>query len=319
VTQANFIASERDLIRQMGVDVIRAMNSVAYMIGLLVIGLTIYTATLERSREYGVLKAIGARTPQLVRVVVAQALVAAGLGYLVGVGLAYGISIVVSRLAPDIPILIQPLQLLREVPVLAFITALAALLPVGRWLAWTRWKLSERRRWIVNMRYILEMQQVSKTYGSGHTAVKAIDGVDLSVKPGEIVLVMGPSGSGKTTLLSMAGLLLRPSEGRIWINGQEATALTEHQLPALRLRSVGFVFQAYNLLGALSARENVELVMHIAGRNGQKAHTRAEELLTMLGLEHRLNHLPADLSGGEKQRVALARGIGKRSPAHSGG
>jgi len=132
MTQANFIASERDLIRQMGVDVIRAMNSVAYMIGLLVIGLTIYTATLERSREYGVLKAIGARTPQLVRVVVAQALVAAGLGYLVGVGLAYGISIVVSRLAPDILILIQPLQLLREVPVLAFITVLAALLPVGR-------------------------------------------------------------------------------------------------------------------------------------------------------------------------------------------
>ena len=166
----------------------------------------------------------------------------------------------------------------------------------------------------MNMRYILEMRQVSKTYGSGHTAVKAIDGVDLSVKPGEIVLVMGPSGSGKTTLLSMAGLLLRPSEGRIWINGQEATALTEHQLPALRLRSVGFVFQAYNLLGALSARENVELVMHIAGRNGQKAHTRAEELLTMLGLEHRLNHLPADLSGGEKQRVALARALANDPP-----
>ncbi len=132
ITRENFIASEQALIRQMGVDVIRAMNTVAYVIGLLVIGLTIYTATLERSHEYGVLKAIGAKNPQLVRVVFAQAFVAAGLGYLIGVGLAYGTSIVVSRLSPDILILIRPLRLLREVPVLAFITALAALLPVGR-------------------------------------------------------------------------------------------------------------------------------------------------------------------------------------------
>lgn len=132
MTQTDFIASERDLIRQMGVDVIRAMSTVAYVIGLLVIGLTIYTATLERSREYGVLKAIGAKNPQLVRVVFTQAFAAAGLGYLLGVGLAYGTSVVVSRLFPDILILINPPQLLREVPALAFITALAALLPVGR-------------------------------------------------------------------------------------------------------------------------------------------------------------------------------------------
>lgn len=166
----------------------------------------------------------------------------------------------------------------------------------------------------MNAPHILEMQRVSKTYGSGHTAVKAVDGVDLLVKPGEIVLIMGPSGSGKTTLLSMAGLLMRPSEGRIWINGQETTYLTERQLPALRLRSVGFVFQAYNLLGALTARENVELVMHMAGNNGRSARTRAVELLTMLGLEHRLNHLPAALSGGEKQRVALARALANDPP-----
>lgn len=132
MTQTNFIASERELIRQMGVDVIRAMNTVAYVVGLLVIGLTIYTATLERSREYGVLKAIGAKNPQLVSVVFAQAFVAAGLGYQVGVGLAYGASVVVSRLSPDILILLDPFRLLREVPVLASITALAALLPVGR-------------------------------------------------------------------------------------------------------------------------------------------------------------------------------------------
>jgi len=132
MTQADFIASEQALIRQMGTDVIQAMNTVAYVVSLLVIGLTIYTATLEHSREYGVLKAIGARNSQLVSVVFVQAFVAAGLGYLVGVGLAYGIAAIVGYWFPDILILIQPSQLLREVPVLVFITAVAALLPVGR-------------------------------------------------------------------------------------------------------------------------------------------------------------------------------------------
>jgi putative ABC transport system ATP-binding protein len=161
---------------------------------------------------------------------------------------------------------------------------------------------------------ILELQNVSKIYGRGHTAVRAVDNVHLSVKPGEIVLIMGPSGSGKTTLLSMAGLLLHPTEGQIWMNGQDVTRFSERQLPALRLRNVGFVFQAYNLLGALTARENVEVVMNMAGSNGRAAHTRAAELLTMLGLEHRLEHLPADLSGGEKQRVALARALANDPP-----
>lgn len=164
------------------------------------------------------------------------------------------------------------------------------------------------------MNPILELQHVSKIYGSGHTAVKAVDQVDLQVKPGEIVLVMGPSGSGKTTLLSMAGLLLRPTEGRIWLNGEEVTRLSERRLPALRLRSVGFVFQAYNLLGALTARENVELVLNMAGSNGGVARERAVDLLAILGLDHRLDHLPGDLSGGEKQRVALARALANNPP-----
>lgn len=164
------------------------------------------------------------------------------------------------------------------------------------------------------MNNILELQSVNKVYGRGHTAVKAVDGVDLSVKPGEIVLIMGPSGSGKTTLLSMAGLLLRPTEGRIWIDGKDVTQFSERQLPTLRLHNIGFVFQAYNLLGALTARENVEVVMNMAGINGRAAFTRAIELLTMLGLEHRLDHLPADLSGGEKQRVALARALANDPP-----
>lgn len=156
---------------------------------------------------------------------------------------------------------------------------------------------------------ILELRNVSKMYGSGHTAVKAVDRVDLQVAPGEIVLIMGPSGSGKTTLLSIAGLLLHPSSGIVTIKGEKIDRLSQRQMASLRLRTLGFVFQSYNLLGALTARENVEVVLNLAGVAGRKALNRAVELLGMLGLGHRLDHLPADLSGGEKQRVAIARAL----------
>lgn len=159
------------------------------------------------------------------------------------------------------------------------------------------------------MKHILELQDVSKTYGTGATVVHAVQGVNLSVRAGEVVLIMGPSGSGKTTLLSIAGLLLRPSGGRIRMNEVDVTAMDERSLSALRLRQIGFVFQAYNLLAALSALENVELVLNMAGVKGKTARNRAAELLTTLGLGHRLHHLPANLSGGEKQRVAIARAL----------
>ncbi len=161
---------------------------------------------------------------------------------------------------------------------------------------------------------VLELQNVSKIYGSGRTAVKASDSINLHVKPGEIVLIMGPSGSGKTTLLSMAGLLLRPTEGRIRMVGEDVTDFGQRRMAALRLRSLGFVFQAYNLLGALTARENVELVLNMGGVKGRKAQERAIELLEMLGLGHRLDHKPADLSGGEKQRVAISRALANDPP-----
>ena len=161
---------------------------------------------------------------------------------------------------------------------------------------------------------ILELRHLSKVYGSGNTAVHAVDDVDLQVQPGEIVLVMGPSGSGKTTLLSMAGLLLRPSDGDIYLQGQDVTRLSQRQLPALRLRSIGFVFQGYNLVASLTARENVELVMNMAGVRGRRARERALELLGLLGLESRADHRPADLSGGQQQRVAIARALANDAP-----
>ena len=156
---------------------------------------------------------------------------------------------------------------------------------------------------------ILEMQNASKTYGSGHTAVQAVNEASFKIMPGEIVLIMGPSGSGKTTLLSMAGLLLKPTAGKILMGNQEINGKSQRQLADLRLHKLGFIFQAYNLLGALSAKENVEVVLNLAGQGGRAASERAGRLLDSLGLARRMHHLPADLSGGEKQRVAIARAL----------
>ena len=159
------------------------------------------------------------------------------------------------------------------------------------------------------MSAILEMESVSKTYGKGHAAVQAVDQASMKIEPGEIVLIMGPSGSGKPTLLSMAGLLLKPTQGRLLINGEAINGRSQRQLADLRLHTLGFIFQAYNLLNALNARENVEIVMNMAGKRGKTASRRATEILDKLGLGSRKHHLPADLSGGEKQRVAIARAL----------
>jgi putative ABC transport system ATP-binding protein len=159
------------------------------------------------------------------------------------------------------------------------------------------------------MSAIVEMESVSKTYGRGYAAVQAVDHATMKIESGEIVLIMGPSGSGKTTLLSMAGLLLKPTEGRLLINGEAINGKSQRQMADLRLRTLGFIFQAYNLLSALNARENVEIVMNMAGKRGKAVSNRAMEILDKLGLDSRKHHLPADLSGGEKQRVAIARAL----------
>jgi len=153
------------------------------------------------------------------------------------------------------------------------------------------------------------LEEVSRRFGSGETEVLAVDRVSLRIAPGEIVLIMGPSGSGKTTLLSLMGALLRPTDGRIRIDGTELSALTERQLPAIRLRHLGFVFQDFNLLSALTALENVALVAELAGESSRSARSKAAALLSDLGLDHRLTFLPDQLSGGEKQRVAIARAL----------
>ena len=156
---------------------------------------------------------------------------------------------------------------------------------------------------------ILRVHGLSKVFGEGEQAVHAVDGVDLTVCCGELVLIMGPSGSGKTTLLTMVGGLLRPTSGSIEIEGTDIATLSEHALAPFRRTQVGFIFQSFNLWESLSVLENVELPLNIAGVSGRAARDRARELLTARGLERRLSFRARDLSGGEKQRVSIARAL----------
>ncbi|HEY8472572.1 MAG TPA: ABC transporter ATP-binding protein [Natronosporangium sp.] len=146
-------------------------------------------------------------------------------------------------------------------------------------------------------------------YGQGTGLVRALDGVDLQVAPGETVAVMGPSGSGKSTLLHLLGGLDRPSAGEVWLGGRRIDGLSERALSRLRRQHIGFVFQSFHLLEELTAAENVELPALLAGQSPRTARRRAVELLERVGLADRAGHLPSELSGGQRQRVAIARAL----------
>ena len=148
---------------------------------------------------------------------------------------------------------------------------------------------------------------LTKSYGEGPAAVHALRGVDLTVHEGELLVLLGPSGSGKSTLLNILGGLDSATSGQAWFRDQEITALDADGLTEYRRRSIGFVFQFYNLIASLTARENVALITDIAERP-----MTPEQALALVGLEDRLDHFPAQLSGGEQQRVAIARAIAKR-------
>jgi putative ABC transport system ATP-binding protein len=156
---------------------------------------------------------------------------------------------------------------------------------------------------------ILTVQNIHKTFGTGHTAVHAVNDVSFSIQSGDIILIMGPSGSGKTTLLTIVGTLLTPDSGTIHLGDTEITALNSSQLSALRSREIGFIFQSFNLLRSLNTWENVAIVLEMAGTNGKEAQERAKEVLSQLGLQDRLEHNISDLSGGEQQRVSIARAL----------
>lgn len=155
----------------------------------------------------------------------------------------------------------------------------------------------------------ISVRDLSKIYGSGATAYCALEGVNLEVERGEVMLLMGPSGSGKTTLISILGCILRPTSGSVKIMGEEVTLLSEKQLPRVRLQNIGFIFQGFNLFPTLTAGENVELALDLKSVTGSAARARAQNSLEQVGLGPKFNSFPADLSGGEKQRVAIARAL----------
>ncbi len=156
---------------------------------------------------------------------------------------------------------------------------------------------------------LLKASGLERIFGQGQAAVRAVRGIDFSVARGERVLIMGPSGSGKTTLVSMLGALLTPSAGRVELDGVDLYEMSETERAHLRLKRLGFIFQSFNLLSALSAQENIEVPLRLSGSSASEARARASELLKRLGLAERGGHRPRDLSGGEKQRVAIARAL----------
>jgi putative ABC transport system ATP-binding protein len=158
------------------------------------------------------------------------------------------------------------------------------------------------------MTTIVEALNLRKVYMLGKVPVEALRGVNLKVEEGEFLSVLGPSGSGKSTLLNLLGALDKPTEGKIFIEGVDVSTLNDGQLADLR-RRIGFVFQFFNLIPRFTARQNVELPMAIAGLGKEERRRRAEELLKVVGLADRMNHKPAELSGGEQQRVAIARAL----------
>jgi putative ABC transport system ATP-binding protein len=159
------------------------------------------------------------------------------------------------------------------------------------------------------MSAVLEMSQVSKSYGDGPTTVHALRTVDLTVCAGELVAVMGPSGSGKSTLLTIAGTLEDATSGAVWIEGDEVSGLSRNARARLRRRSVGYVFQDFNLLAGLTAAENVSLPLELDGTRSGTARRLALAALEQLGVADRAQRYPDDLSGGERQRVAIARAV----------
>jgi putative ABC transport system ATP-binding protein len=155
----------------------------------------------------------------------------------------------------------------------------------------------------------LELHQISKVYGEGQTAVRALWQVNLLVKRGELVAIMGPSGSGKSTLLTIAGSLEEPTEGEVLVGGSNLSSLSRDDRARLRCRSIGYVFQDFNLLAGLTAVENVGLPLELDGIAVKAARTAGMKALEALGIADRAAHFPDELSGGERQRVAIARAI----------
>ncbi len=159
---------------------------------------------------------------------------------------------------------------------------------------------------------IIETKDLTKTYTETSVPVHALNGVTLNIETGEFTAIVGPSGSGKSTLLNIIGGLDTPSSGSVHVNGTDLSTLKDNELIRFRLNNIGFVFQAYNLIPVLTARENVEFIMQLQGKSHNECRQRSESLLSSVGLEDRFTNRPTELSGGQQQRVAVARALASK-------
>jgi len=161
---------------------------------------------------------------------------------------------------------------------------------------------------------LIKLENVYKIYQMGDTFLNALDDVTLNINDGEFVAIVGPSGSGKSTLMNILGCLDTPTKGKYFFEGRDVSKLSDNELAAIRNRSIGFIFQNFNLLPKLTALENVELPLMYAGKNSSFRRKRAMELLEAVGLRERMHHKPKELSGGQQQRVAIARALSADPP-----
>jgi putative ABC transport system ATP-binding protein len=164
------------------------------------------------------------------------------------------------------------------------------------------------------MKPIIELKNAKKIYQMGHVEVKALDGVSLKINKNEFISIVGASGSGKSTMLTVMSCLSRPTEGKVLIDGRDIAEMDDNELAVIRGQKIGFVFQTFNLIQRLSALENVTLPMWFMGKNESERRKRAKKLLEMVGLGHRITHRPSEMSGGERQRVAMARSLANDPP-----
>lgn len=158
-------------------------------------------------------------------------------------------------------------------------------------------------------RAVIELQNVCKYYRMGDNIIKAVDGVSLKINEGEFVAIMGPSGSGKSTMMNLIGSLDVPTKGKILLDGHDISTLSESDLAQIRGRKIGFIFQSFNLIANLNAKENVILPMIFQGQDSDERNFRADKLMELVQLSDRKFHLPKELSGGQQQRVAIARSL----------
>ncbi len=159
------------------------------------------------------------------------------------------------------------------------------------------------------MKEVIKLKAAAKHYVQGENVIKALDGVNISIYEGEFVAIMGPSGSGKSTAMNLTGSLDTPTKGHIFLDGKDISKLTESELAVLRGKKIGFIFQQFNLIANLTAKENVALPMMFQGMTEAERIAKAEQLLEQVDLTDRMHHYPNELSGGQQQRVAIARSL----------